>query len=218
MSSTADRSAEDQTYFQRIEETFIRLRGAPLLLSPADWRVAQGWRQQGVPLALVLATLEEVFAARAARGGRGRVNSLRYVAPAVEAAWEQARELQASSAAVEPAASLSTEERLARLADALPKTLPRRVRWGDAIRSLGGAPEAVEARLAEIEAELHEALRAGLDTITVAELDREVDEAVSRAGARVAPEERHGLRRRLEGRALRRRFDLPVLSLFTLDE
>lgn len=218
MSSTADRSAEDQTYFQRIEETFIRLRGAPLLLSPADWRVAQGWRQQGVPLALVLATLEEVFAARAARGGRGRVNSLRYIAPAVEAAWEQARELQASGAAVEPAASLSTEERLARLADALPKTLPRRVRWGDAIRSLGGAPEAVEARLAEIEAELHEALRAGLDTITVAELDREVDEAVSRAGARVAPEERHGLRRRLEGRALRRRFDLPVLSLFTLDE
>lgn len=218
MSSTADRSAEDQTYFQRIEETFIRLRGAPLLLSPSDWRVAQGWRQQGVPLALILATLEEVFAARAERGGRGRVNSLRYVAPAVEAAWEQARELQASGTSVEPAAGPSTEERLARLADALPEALPLRARWGEAIRSLAGAPEAVEARLAEIEAELHEALRAGLDTTAASELEREVDDAVSRAGARVAPEERHGLRRRLEGRALRHRFDLPVLSLFTLDE
>lgn len=217
MSSTADRSAEDQTYFQRIEETFIRLRGAPLLLSPADWRVAQGWRQQGVPLALVLATLEEVFAARAARGGRGRVNSLRYVAPAVEAAWEQARELQASGAAVEPAAGPSTEERLARLADALPEALPRRARWGDAIRSLEGTPEAVEARLATVEAELHEALRIGLDPTTAAELEREVDEALSRAGARVAAEERQRLRRQLEGRALRRRFDLPVLSLFSFD-
>lgn len=218
MSSTADHGAEDQTYFQRIEETFIRLRGAPLLLSPADWRVAQEWRQQGVPLALVLATLEEVFAARAARGGRGRVNSLRYVAPAVEAAWERARELQASGASVEPAAGPSTEERLARLADSLPAALPRRARWGDAIRSLEGTPEAVEARLAAVEAELHEALRAALDPATASELEREVDEALSRAGARIAAEERQRLRRQLEGRALRRRFDLPVLSLFTLDD
>lgn len=218
MSSTADRSAEDQTYFQRIEEAFIRLRGAPLLLSPADWRVAQEWRQQGVPLALVVATLEEVFAARAARGGRGRVNSLRYVAPAVEAAWERARELLASGAAVESAAGPSTEERLARLADALPEALPRRARWADVIRSLEGTPEAVETRLAEVEAELQAALRAELDPATTAELEREVDEAVSRAGARIAAEEWRRLRRQLEGRALRRRFDLPVLSLFTLDE
>lgn len=217
MSATADRDAEDQAYFERIEEAFIRLRGAPLLLSPADWRVAQTWRRQGVPLALVLVTLEEVFAERVARGARGRINSLRYVAPAVEAAWERARALQASGLAPDSVAGPSTEERLARLADALPEALPRGTQWSEAIRSLSGPEEVVEARLAEIEAELHESLRAGLDPATAAELEREVDEALSRVGARLAAEERQRLRRRLASRSLRRHFTLPVLSLFALD-
>ena len=50
----ADSEAEaDQAYFQAIEETFVRLRGAPLLLSPADWQVARRWHRDGVPLPLV---------------------------------------------------------------------------------------------------------------------------------------------------------------------
>src|SRR4029077_879820 len=95
MSATADESDSDHAYFQAVEEIFVELRGAPLLLSPADYRVAQRWHREGVPLDLLRRTLEEVFAKRQERGAKGKVNSLRYCAPAVEAAWSDLRELTA---------------------------------------------------------------------------------------------------------------------------
>ena len=92
---TDDASDEAQQYFRAIEEAFIRLRGAPLLLSPEDWRQAEQWRRRGVPLELVLAVLEQVFARRLERGARGRIQSLRYCAQAVETAWQEVEALTA---------------------------------------------------------------------------------------------------------------------------
>ena len=63
-------SAEDVAYFRAVEDAFVRLRGAPLLLSPEDFQVALRWRREGVPLSLVEATLEEVFAKRRERGAK----------------------------------------------------------------------------------------------------------------------------------------------------
>src|SRR5262249_60194670 len=82
-------------YFQAIEEIFVELRGAPLLLSPADWQVARRWHREGVPLDLVRGSLEEVFAKRKERGAKGKISSLRCCAPAVAAAWAGLRELAA---------------------------------------------------------------------------------------------------------------------------
>ena len=73
----------------------MRLRGAPLLLSPADWQVAP-------PLAPRRGAARP-GAARAGGGLRppqgarrqGEDHSLRYCAPAVEAAWAEVRELTA---------------------------------------------------------------------------------------------------------------------------
>src|SRR3954452_7927036 len=83
----------DHAYFQAVEEIFVELRGAPLLLSPADWQVARRWHQEGVPLDLVRRTLVGVFARRTERGAKGTISSLRYCAPAVEAAWTDLKEL-----------------------------------------------------------------------------------------------------------------------------
>src|SRR3954462_8488132 len=80
-------------YFQAIEEIFVELRGAPLLLSPADWQGARRWHGEGVPFELVRSTLEEVFARRKERGARGKISSLGYCAPAVEGAWGELKDL-----------------------------------------------------------------------------------------------------------------------------
>src|SRR5436309_13032449 len=82
-------------YFQAIEEVFVALRGAPLLLSPTDWQIARRWHREGIPLGLIRQALEAVFAKRQERGAKGRISSLRYCAPAVEAAWAERRELAA---------------------------------------------------------------------------------------------------------------------------
>src|SRR5437763_16109793 len=93
--SAPEAEDSDHAYFQAIEEIFVELRGAPLLLSPADWQVARRWQREGIPLDLVRSTLEEVFAKRKERGAKGKISSLRYCAPAVEAAWADLRALTA---------------------------------------------------------------------------------------------------------------------------
>ena len=79
----------DHAYFRAIEDHFIRLRGAPLLLSPADWQIAREWHREGIPLDLVLGALDEVFERRAERGSERPIQSLRYCSSAVAAAWKR---------------------------------------------------------------------------------------------------------------------------------
>jgi hypothetical protein len=48
-------------YFTEIEDAFIRRRGKNLLLSPLDWALIEGWRERGVPMHIVLRSIEMVF-------------------------------------------------------------------------------------------------------------------------------------------------------------
>ena len=48
-------------YFSEIEETFIRRRGRNLLLSPLDWALIENWQERGVPLPVVLRSIDKVF-------------------------------------------------------------------------------------------------------------------------------------------------------------
>ncbi|HXO28338.1 MAG TPA: hypothetical protein VOA80_13400 [Thermoanaerobaculia bacterium] len=84
-SCAAETSAE--AYSATIEETFVRLRGAPYLLTPLAWKLVRHWYRQGVPLDVVRRTLEEVSFHRRQRGSPGRISSLQYFAAAVQAAW-----------------------------------------------------------------------------------------------------------------------------------
>ena len=48
-------------YFTEIEETFVRRRGRNLFLSPLDWALIEGWQDRGVPLHIVIRSIESVF-------------------------------------------------------------------------------------------------------------------------------------------------------------
>ncbi len=137
MTSTAD--GGEGAYFRSIEATFVALRGAPLLLSPEDYGVARDWYRRGVPLELVRSALAEVFARRRKKTDPGRINSLRYCVPSVEAAIRQRMEL-AGPPRRPPTRSdeRDLQERLRRLSAALPTTLPERASWAGRILALGG--------------------------------------------------------------------------------
>lgn len=48
-------------YFTEIEETFVRRRGRNLFLSPLDWALIEAWQDRGVPLHIVIRSIESVF-------------------------------------------------------------------------------------------------------------------------------------------------------------
>ena len=48
-------------YFTEIEDTFIRRRGKNLFLSPLDWALMEAWQDRGIPLHIVIRSIESVF-------------------------------------------------------------------------------------------------------------------------------------------------------------
>lgn len=48
-------------YFTEIEETFVRRRGKHLLLSSLDWALIEAWQDRGIPLHIVIRSIESVF-------------------------------------------------------------------------------------------------------------------------------------------------------------
>jgi len=226
MSATAEGDG-DSAYFRAIEDAFVRLRGAPLLLSPADFQVASRWRREGVPLQLVMVTLEEVFAHRRERGTKGRINSLRYCAPAVEQAWAEVRALQGPARRrVDQdagAEELDVPARVAALAAALRANLPaalptddpRRESLPARVEAVGTLPaEEADQRLWELDDELLAAAEEGLEEGERATLAAEVEGIVAGLRERFPAEELQRLRAQLRRQRLRRLRGLPVLTLF----
>lgn len=235
-----DHASEDHAYFRAVEDCFIRLRGAPLLLSPADWQVAKEWHRQGVPLELVRRTLEQVFERRRERGADDLV-TLRYFRRPVARAWREIRELAAGGQRAE-AQAFDLAGRLENLAAALPQALPGRVAWAERIRALAageaaaegtaeetpgeeeaevrelreiGRMEAVEEELDRLDRELLEAATGALDREARERLDAGVEEALDRLRERLPGPELERSREQLRRRRLRAELGLPVLSLFS---
>jgi hypothetical protein len=205
---------EDHAYFQAVEEIFVRLRGAPLLLSPADWQVARRWHRDGVPLDLVRRALEEVFAKRQERGAKGKISSLRYCAPAVEAAWAGLRELTAPGERLE-APAFDVSLRLQALAAALPADLTGRDALTARIVALSGDPQSIEEGLAVLDREMLATVAASLDGPVRTEVEAAVEKTVAGLRGRLPADELERSRERLTWQVLRQRLALPVLSLFS---
>jgi hypothetical protein len=214
MTATDDNSASDHAYFRAIEEVFIRLRGAPLLLSPTDWQIARDWHRAGIPLELVCTTLEELFRQRAEAGKRGSVRSLKYCQSAVKQSWLARQELAAPAARGDQV-EMDIETRLLNLAAALPGSLPERDRLYRQIRELEGGVQDVEHELSLLDRQVMEALRSGITPEATAKIERGVEEVLARLETRLPADERPAVRERLFDQAVRRRAGLPVLSLFS---
>lgn len=220
MTPGAEPGSGDRDYFEAIEEEFIRLRGAPLLLSPADWRLARQWRRDGVPLDLVLESIREVFARRAERAAaspdapKRRVSSLRYCRPAVEKAWAAHQELGPVPPVRRRPSAIDVPAKLVALAAALPSSLQGVDATRRRLLALDGPAPEVEARLTELDLEL---VGQAFDSLEAA--DREAvlaaaAEALRRTAGRVEERRLPDLRQRLVRRLVRERLGLPLLSLF----
>ena len=209
-------------YFNQLERWFIALRGAPQKLSADDFQVAKTWFEEGVPLDLVQAQIEEIV-----RKDRERDNELksrlRFYCKPVERAFAERRRLQAPGTVVD-APSLDLEGRLRRLASRLENSL--QVALGDAaagfdgaarVASLNGDAEHIESELARLEDEILARAEAALDDAGRRDLARRRAEALERLIDRLPGGVPESAASRLHRQILRRVLDLPEMSLFGVD-
>ena len=75
-------------YFTEIERFYQSKRESFTLLSTLDWVLIESWKEQGIPLELVLKGIDRAFS-RAKR----KINSLAYCVRAVEEVCEEQKEL-----------------------------------------------------------------------------------------------------------------------------
>jgi len=80
-------------YFTEIEEYFIQRRGRNLLVSPLDWCLIEFWKENGIPLHIVLRGIDQSFESTTAKGKRAPT-SLHYCHPAIMEAFDAYRESQ----------------------------------------------------------------------------------------------------------------------------
>ena len=205
----------DYSYFQTLEEAFIRLRGAPLLLSPADWHMAKEWRQRGIPVELIERVLGEVLEERRSRPGADHIVTLRYFRRPVENAWNALGAVRASGLRGE-AEALDVASRLGQLAEALPSEWQGSEALGREILALEGNPEQIEKALTQLEDDLLARLEKDLGEGEKDEIDGIIDRTLGSLGGHVEAAELETTRRRLKREAVRRRHALPVLSLFAV--
>jgi hypothetical protein len=81
-------------YFTEIEDAFVRRRGKHLFLSPIDWALMETWKQQDIPLHIVLRGIERAFDSYEKKPRKRTVKTLLYCQEEVEAQhaeWLEAR-------------------------------------------------------------------------------------------------------------------------------
>jgi hypothetical protein len=76
-------------YFTEIEDAFVRRRGKHLFLSPIDWALMETWKEQGIPLHIVLRGVEKSFDSYEARPRKRTVKTLLYCQEEIEAQYAE---------------------------------------------------------------------------------------------------------------------------------
>jgi len=214
-------SPEDE-YFLEIESHFAARRGTPFLFSAKDWALMKGWREEGIPLAVVLEAMDACFDKQTKSGRHRVISSLAYCRHAVKELWDERKSLQVGGEGSVPemnplleierlAASLratASETDLAAIADEI-----RACADELASRAKGKSVPQIEEDLSAVERGLFERLAALLPVDEAQRIDDEIAamlEAYPIADDALRAKTREANFRRL----LRQRIGLPRLSLF----
>jgi hypothetical protein len=89
-------------YFTEIEDAFVRRRGKHLMLSPLDWALIETWKQIGIPLHIVLRSIERAFDSWESKPRKRSIKTLLYCQEEVEAQYTEWREAHIGANESEP--------------------------------------------------------------------------------------------------------------------
>jgi hypothetical protein len=197
-------------YFMEIEGHFAMRRGTPFILSPKDWVLMKKWRDDAVPLPIVIEAIDSVFEKNETSGRNKKISSLSYCRHAVKELWSERRDLYAgaSGSVPEAAPAASLDELASRI-----ESIEIAASFAPRIRALIAEKSvpAIENALLALEAELIEHIMA-IAPDAIASIREEVAKALAQSPVdektRARTEEAN-LRR-----LVREKFELPRLTMF----
>lgn len=209
-------------YFLEIEAHFAARRGTPFLFSAKDWSLLKSWRDDGIPLAVVIEAIDACFDKRAEGGRRKTISSLSYCRHAVKDLWSDRKDLLVGSESTVPEARPAKQlqtlgESLLIAARSVPAGAPREGLEAAAsevssLRSRRSVP-AIEEELLRIEQTLFDHLASTISAEDRDALEQELDAAL-RPYRKLEGETLRKTREANFKRLLRNRFGIPRLSLF----
>ena len=102
-------------YFTEIEDAFVRRRAKHLFLSPMDWALMETWKEQAIPLHIVLRGIEKSFDSYEAKPRKRSVKSLLYCQEEVEAQFAEWMESRVGASASQNGEGQDGESEAAKL-------------------------------------------------------------------------------------------------------
>ena len=206
-------------YFTEIENFYQTKRDTFTLISSLDWVLIENWKEQGIPLEIVLKGIDRAFS-----NAKRRINSLAYCVRAIDEVLHESKETRIERPDIPEIPQDETlkylgriADRTASLGDTFPEFGPRIASIAAAVRStdISNFREA-EQSLAALEERLIAILKIASDESTMLGIQRGVEEDLAPCRATMTTEQLSMLEQQLWRRKLMERFNLERLSLFYL--
>jgi len=206
-----DQELDYFNYFTEIERFYQSKRETFTLLSTLDWVLIENWKEQRVPLEMVLKGIERAFSRAKAKR---KINSLAYCVKAVNEVCEEQKELAVEAPELPDFREDEVGAYVAKLADEVAKS-------DEGIAATVRAVDVSDLRLAEqtlsaLEEKLIAKLKFTADDKTMIELKREVDSELNPFRSTMTTAQLAMFEQQMWRRKLLERFNVPRLSLFYL--
>ena len=206
-------------YFTEIELFYQARRESFTLLSTLDWVLIENWKDQGVPLDLILKGIDRAFSR-----ARRQINSLAYCAKAIDEVIEEQKETRVERPEMPQISSEETRKYLANLADQVNTVQPLFPEFASKIASLAESVREVETNrlrdaeqtLSALEEKLISILRIAADESVLVEIHKDVESELAAFRSTMTTQQLAMLEQQLSKRKLLERYNLPRLSLFYL--
>lgn len=207
---TSPRAPSLAVFARRVESALRRVRGETPVLSPRDWSCLVRWHAAGIPLALVVETIDDLAKNPARRRGPGLLGPrpLVFASRAVEEAWEGVRDGRAISTTVASMMPPMSEAVRSWRQRAAESSSPLREILANLLSGLAAGESP-----AEIDRGLDEVLEGAADPELVGEARRNAERQTAPFRARMDGATLEATRRRSVLDRLRRDLGLPRLSL-----
>jgi len=206
-------------YFTEIENFYQTKRETFTLISSLDWVLIENWKEQGIPLEMVLKGIDRAFSK-----AKRRINSLAYCVRAVDEVVHEEKETRIERPNLPEIPQDEVRQFLEKIAgrtsslnSIFPEFASRITSIGDAVRAVDSSNfREAEQTLNALEEKLIAILKVASEESTMREIQGGVEADLGPCRATMTAEQLSMLEQQLWRRKLMERYNLERLSLFYL--